>query len=303
MKKSLDAKIKMCSATEDNYLTHKSRYDVVEAMEENMDLFIANNAQIRLLVPLAEETTKPTTADKDIVLDNMCESAVLVSKAIQSYADSIGDVVLEGTMNWTIVKLKRLRLDQVGPICEGIHTKGTELLTVATPFGLTQAKLDLLDDNNVAWEAKEAATRNKLVDIGLAKEQISKRVADNMKRLTKRLDRMVYTLTESDPEAVRLWDENRKIINLPVTNTQAKIMVKEQADGIAVPEAEVLLVNGTTLRAITDENGEAVYKLKKNGLFALKVTASGFKPFEKPQVRMYLGKINRFEVELEPDMG
>lgn len=301
IRKTLDAKIKMFKAIATLYLTNKARFDVISAFAASMTSFTEHNAAIDTLVPLASEDTKPTTAQRDALRKPLNLSAAVVAKAVFAYADSIGDLVLKGSMKWTVAKLEALPLDQLGPNCDAIHKKGVALLNDAGPFGLTQAKLDKLKADNDAWVALESATRNKQVDITGYKEQLANKVADNMKLLTGRLDGMVFTLSESDPELVGLWDQTRTMVPLPTTETQAKVLVKQKMTDLFVFEAEVQFVNGVVNTAITNMNGEAEFKPIKQGLYQFKVVAPGFKPYQVQQLRLMKGKINRLEVELEAE--
>lgn len=302
IRKTLDAKIKMFKAIVTLYLSNKARFDVISAFAAAMTSFTENNAAIDTLVPLASEDTKPTTAQRVALCKPLYLSAAVVAKAVFAYADSISDLVLKGSMNWTVAKLDALPLDQLGANCDSIHKKGVALLKDAEPFGLTQAKLDKLKADNDAWVALESATRNKQVDISGYKEQLANKVADNMKLLTGRLDGMVFTLSESDPELVGLWDQTRTMVPLPTTETQAKVVVKQKMTDQFVFEAEVQLVNGVVNTAITNVDGEAEFKPIKQGLYLFKVVAPGFKPYQVQQLRLLKGKINRLEVELEAEV-
>ncbi len=300
IRKALDAKIKMFKAVATLYLTYKARFDVVLAMAANMTTFSNRNAVIDGLVPLASEDTKAMTDQRDALQAPLFLSAAVVANAVYSYADSIGDLVLKGEMNWTVAKLDKLSLDQLGPNCTAIHEKGVELLVQAGPFGLDQDKLDKLEADNTAWIALESGTRNKQIEISGYKRLLAKNVAENMKLLTDRLDGMVFTLSETDAALVELWNLARIIVPLPSTETQAKVTVKDIISNAFIYAAEVQLVNGQVNTAITNVSGEAEFKPIKQGYYLFKVMAAGYKPYEVIQQRLLKGKINRLEVALEP---
>lgn len=301
IKKALDAKIKMFKAVVMLYLSKKVRYDVVLAMAAAMTVFKNRNDVIDGLLVLATEDTKPMTKQRDALRPPLYKSATVVAKAIQGYADSIGNLELKGDMNWTESKLDDLPLDQLGPKCDAILKKGKLLLVQAGPFGLNQDKLDKLEADNLAWVAKESGTRNKLVAISEAKRQLEKSVRENMALLTGQLDNMVYTLLETDPELVGVWLQTTKPVAFPSTTTQAQVVVKDKLSNLYVYEAEVQMVNGVVTQAITNVNGEATFKPIKQGFFLFKVIAPGYKPYQIVQLRIYKGRINRLEVELEPE--
>ncbi|MBI1227599.1 MAG: hypothetical protein GC192_20365 [Bacteroidetes bacterium] len=299
--KRLDSKIKMFKATVSLYLSKQARFDVVTAFPAAMTTFQNRNAEIDNLVVLATEDTKPITQQRDALRPPLYLSAAVVARAICGYADSIGNLVLKGTMNWTEAKLDKLPLDQLGPQCDSIHEEGVLLLVEAGPHGLDQSKLDKLEDDNTAWKAMESGTRNKLVAISQAKRQLAKLIKDNMGLLTGQMNNMVFTLSESDPELVTIWEQTTSPVAFPSTTTQVQVLVKDKLSNLFIYEAEVELVNGVVNRAVTNIEGEAIYKPLKHGYYNVLVTALGYKRFELLQVRIYKGRINRLEVILEPE--
>lgn len=302
IRKQLDAKIKMFKAISALYLTYKARFDVIPAMAATMTSFNNQNVLIDDLVPLAIEDTKPITDQRDALRLPLYLSATVVAKALYAYADSIGDYALKGEVNWTISKLEKLPLDQLGPNCDAILKRGEVLLALAGPFGLDQDKLDKLEADNIAWIAKESGTRNKQVSISEDKRRLAKHVSENMSLLSGRLDGMVYTLSETDDELVGLWNQTRILVDFPVTETQAKVVVKQKLTDTFIYNAEVLFENGTLFRSFTDINGEAIQKPIKQGNYLFRVLAAGYKPYSIVQQRLYKGRINRFTVELEPEV-
>ncbi len=300
IKKDLDAKIKMFKAIALLYSTYTPRFDVVSAFAGLMTSFNDRNIVIDKLVPLAMRDTKDMTKQRDALRKPLYESAMIVAVAVKGYAASIDDLVLVGEMNWTEAKLKAITLDQLGPTCTKIHETGTTYLAEATPFGLTEDKLNKLENDNKAWIAKEAATRNLQVEISGNKVQLGKQIADNMALITNQLDNMVLTLSDSDTELVGLWDQARIIVHLPTTGTQAKITVSDKLTNDFIYQANVSLVNGVVYNAITDVNGEAEFKGIKPGIFLFSVNAPGYKPYSINQQRLLKGKITRLDVQLEP---
>jgi len=300
VKKELDSKIKMFKALVALYLSKQVRFDVVAAMAAAMTVFQDRNTVIDGLLVLATEDTKPITQQRDALRPPLYLSAAVVARAICGYADSIGNLELKGDMNWTVGKLDDLTLDKLGPQCDAIYNKGKALLVQAGPHGLDQDKLDKLFADNAAWKAKESGTRNKLAAISEAKRQLADKIKENMALLTGQLDNMVFTQSETDAELVGLWKQITTPVAFPTTTTQAQVVVKDKLSNLFVYEAEVQLVNGVVKKAITNVDGEAIYKPIKQGYYQFNVTAPGYKPYQINQLRLFKGRINRLEVVLEP---
>ncbi len=301
IKKEFDSKIKMFKALVTLYRSKQARFDVIPAMVTAMTVFQNRNTAIDDLAVLASEDTKSITKQRDALRPPLYLSAAVVARAICGYADSIGDLELKGDMNWTESKLGALPLDQLAPKCDAIYKKGDMLLEEAGPHGLDKEKLNKLKADNDAWIAKESGTRTKLVAISEAKRQLAKSIRENMALLTGQLNNMVFTLSESDAELVGEWDQTSSPVAFPTTTTQAQVVVKDKVSNLYVFEAEVQLVNGVVKKAVTNVNGEAIYKPIKQGLYLFIVTALGYKPYQVIQQRLYKGRINRLEVVLEPE--
>lgn len=300
MDKILSAKFKMMKAVAELYTTYQARFDVVPAMAPTMTVFLNTNDTIEDLIPKADQDTNAMTNQRDELREALYASTVFVTTPVAAYADKIGDLVLEGEMDWTIPKLRKLTIDVLGPQCTSIHTKATSLLTVATPSGLTQAKLDKMEADNEAWMDKESATRNLQSEISEYGRLLRKAIRSNMNLLEKQLDKLVYNLSETDAELYGFWVDAREVEAPHRTQTQVKVTVTDMVNETPIYAADLELVNGTTYKAVTNVGGEAMFQKKlKPGLYFFKVMKPGFKDFEIIEYRVFKGKINRIDVKLE----
>ncbi|MBI1223853.1 MAG: hypothetical protein GC192_01335 [Bacteroidetes bacterium] len=300
-----NAYIKMMTDVEKLYDANQAILDNIPAFAAKMVVFKNHNATIGLLLPLAEETTKPTTNERDLILENMCLAAEKVCKPVQAYAASINDLLLEGSMNWTADSLGRQVKDVVGPTCVSIHTKATEVKTPAADFGLKQSDLDDLDTNNTAWAAKQSAIRAKQVASSQAKRQILKSVADNKNLLNRILDRMVATLSDSNPTLVGLWNQTRQVMDPGTTvTTQRFKVVHRLEDSNMEPLYQATVVmekQGVRLELKTNSLGEVEFRPIKQGIYRVTVSLAGYQTVTFLEFRVKQGKIGKQEVELLPN--
>lgn len=301
MNKRLSSKFKMMKALVELYMSNQAKFDVLAAVAAAMVVFKNAIATIEALIPKAEEDTTSMTRQRDALRQALYQSTMAITEPVSAYAAGIGDLVLEAEMDWTVPKLKKIRQDQLGASCTSLYEKATTLLTEATPNGLTQAKLNKQKADNGAWIAKESATRSKQVEISEAKQQIRNAINKNMNLLEKQLDRSVYALSESDAELYDLWVKTREVEAPHTTSTQVKVFVANTEDDEPLYAANLELVNGVVHKAVTNTAGEAMFQKKlKPGLYKFKAYKPGFKDFEIIEYRVFLGKINRLEVKLEP---
>lgn len=301
MNKRNSSKFKMMKAVAELYKTYQARFDVVAAIATAMTVFKRTIATIEALIPKADEDTTSMTKQRDALREGLYLSTMAITEPVSAYAASIGDLVLEAEMDWTVAKLNRIKQNQLGATCSSLNDKASTLLTEATPNGLTQAKLDKQKADNTAWIAKESATRNKQVEISEAKQQIRDAINKNMNLLEKQLDRSVYALSETDAELYDLWVKTREVEAPHITSTQVKVFVANTEDDGPLYAANLELVNGVVHKAVTNTAGEAMFQKKlKPGLYRFKAYKPGFKDFEIMEYRVYLGKINRIDVKLAP---
>jgi len=300
----IDAKINMINTVIELVVTHSARLYVIPAFEAIFDTIISRQATVNLLLPTANGDTKSYRLARDQQIKVITDIALEVCNPTRAYASSINDNILLGEMKWTAAEFKNVTVEDLESTCQTIYDKAYAVRVAATPFGLTAGKLTALENQIPIWHTWVAAVRNRRVAIKTAKADVVKNVNENEKILKTQLDFMVQTLSATDPEMVTLWTNARQILDPQTTNTQALVTVLDSVTSEPIYQAQVQFVLGAvTYTATTDSLGEALIKpIKKPGKYNMTVSAPGYVTYFKVEVRVYLGRINRFTIELVPSV-
>ena len=153
----IDAKINMYSAIKELYANNKADFDTVPAFEATFETFTTKYDDIKLNQQVADDTTKPSTAEKDNVKFELATATWKVADPVAGYADSIHDIILYDAMNVTAEMLYRTKDDRMEATCQDILDQANAVKVAAAPYGLTQ---DMLDDATALipiWSAKASA--------------------------------------------------------------------------------------------------------------------------------------------------
>lgn len=295
----IDAKINMYSAIKELYANNKADFDTVPAFEATFEIFTTKYDDIKLNQQVADDTTKPSTAEKDNVKFELATATWKVADPVAGYADSIHDIILYDAMNVTAEMLYRTKDDRMEATCQDILDQANAVKVAAAPYGLTQ---DMLDDATAlipVWSAKASAPRLKRAAIHTATGLVVKQSGEMDNLLERQLDRMVNTLADTKPELVSQWYVARKVLKPGSTTTQVQFLVLDKATTDPIYQATTMLTKGgITISASTNISGEALVKPIKEGLYDIQVTMPGYQDFVLLQYRVVKGKINRITVEL-----
>ncbi len=301
MKAIIEAKIAMIDTVVELVNTQSARFYVIPAFEAKFDALKIRHNKVIELLPLANSTTKSFRMARDQKILNVATAAFEVCTPTRAYAASINDDILLNDMKWSLKELKRVKIELIEGVCQTIYDKAYAVRVAATPFNLTADKLTKLETEIPIWQDWVAAVRTRQVAIKVAKQDVVKNVNENEKVLKTQLDFMVESLSTSDPEIVALWYNSRQIIDPPTTNTQSQFVVTNSVTNLPIDLGDLLMVNGAlSYTAKTNSLGEATIKPMKPNKYDVTVSAPGYIPYFKREQRVYLGRINRFNIALVP---
>ena len=116
--------------------------------------------------------------------------------------------------------------------------------------------------------------------------------------LINQMDFLVKNFEQTHPDFVRKYRQARKIKDAAHTKTQLKGVVTNKADGQPIKGATITIVE-LGISTKTRANGEYHFKPIDHGEFTVKVTATGFQDFEKDEVKIKMGEVNKLDIRLE----
>ena len=278
------------------YDQHQSRFTVIPAFKNAFQEVTNRRNTIQTQMLVSENDTTSTTGAKDNVQEELCVATAKAAAPVSAYADSIRDAELHALMNVSVPKLMKEKQGLLEAACLKIYNKAVELKEQAAPFNLTGDLLSDVETLLEKWRVKLPSTGIQQAVITTSIENIAKLMVEIDAILKKQLDKMMVTLTKTDPELVSLWENARTIKKPQRTVTQLVVKVQAKEDSKPVADRLVLAVNGIETPARTNAEGEAIFKPIKNGIYDVKVMVEGSEPMVLKSCRIWMGKINRVEM-------
>lgn len=310
-----DARLNMIAAVITLYNLTKAKFDVIPRIKFLFnELIIPKYAAIQLVLNGARQSTRDTTEMKNKEKEELAAAIFDIQKPLQSYAASIGDLVLKRLVGRTLRTLKRLKLDKVEDTCKAIIDKATSLQTELESYGLTQARITLAKDKLAAWKTWYTATAIKKGEIASSNTNVDKQIKVIMDILKEQLDPLVGVIP-NDVETQQKYASARVITSPGRTVTQLQLPVMTRnGDGSLHPVCGATLnlrMTYTDKKKVThhivehtgktDIDGLATFKPLRQGYYDIEVLKAGYQPFTLLQIRVKKGQIGRIEVELLPE--
>lgn len=297
MEAKQEAKLTMCRAVEQHCDNNSAIIGLIAAFLTAFNVFKAKIAEIMNATQLADLSLQGITADKSNRKQNLAQMATDIAGIIYAYAVAIGNLTLKQEMNITFSKLIQTRDDQLAPRCQNIHDKGIENLAQLGEYGIKDGNLSALQ---TAIDEYQAATPKPRTAVSQRKTHNA-----NLRRLFKetdailkdQMDRLVVNFRTSNPDFVAQYFSNRQIIDPATTTTQLRGKVTNKADGTAIHNAEITIVE---LSKTANSNSLGNYSIKPApiGKFTIRVHLAGFTDVEIFDFDIKLGDITTLNVEL-----
>ena len=256
----------------------------------------AHIAEILSLDQAIGTDLKGITRDKSILKKELSKLASIVAGAIYAYATVIKNNTLAQEVNTNNTKLLRTSDDSLAPRCQAIHDKALSLRSELEDYNITPQTLTELQTAINNYQAATPKQRTAVTDRKvLIKQQtaIFKKIEE---LFTKRMDKLVATLSATHPEFVAKYESDRIILDPRTTATQLKGTVKD-ATGTPIKNAEITVVE-LNLTTKSDAEGKYSFKPIRNGKYTIRATASGFNDMEIEDVETKVGEIKHLEVNL-----
>jgi len=223
-------------------------------------------AQIKLLDQLNEidiGTTKGVTLDTNTLRKTMTLLAVKCASATFAYADSKKNNTLKAKVNFTEQKLNAYRKEVVDDLCQNIRDAANANIANVQNWGATPSDVSDLQTAISIYRNATANPRNAIIKRSDAKRQIKTIIRQLIDvNLKSRMDKMVSTLTLTNPTFVNQYFLAREIIDVGTHHTRFT--------GIITATNKKLLASAEIILKKTGEQIIAYQtKPKANGKFSL----------------------------------
>lgn len=300
MEKISDTHLNMQRTTAQFYKENKPKLDTVAAITDNFVSFDANMVIIE--AALTDALNDPTVAAgiAEKLKIELAKATEKVALGAAAYAEVVKNATLLQIMKVRASGLIGEKKDRLPTLCQQVHDEANKVIDQLAPYNVTKADLDTLNAAIPPYSAAANSPRLSHGNVKSATDTVVETLRLNNELLKTRLDRLVLTLSTTEPALVVGWKNARKLVNQPSKHTSLLLTVMD-ADGKPIAEAKVKVVKGDKeYTGQTDETGLCEFKPIVFGEVALTVEAADYQPFSLNKLKVKRSEENTLEVRLQP---
>lgn len=291
-----EAKLTMSRAVEKLCDDFPAIIALIPALAAAVTELKAHIAEILSLDQAIGTDLKGITRDKSVLKTELAKRASIVAGAIYAYATVIKNNTLAQEVDTNYSKLAKTRDDSLAPRCQTIRDKAQSLRSELADYNITSQTLTDLQTAINNYQAATPKQRTAVTDRKVQNKQQTASFKKIDELLTKRMDKLVATLSATHPEFVAKYESDRQVLDPRTTSTQLKGTVKDAA-GNPIKNATITVVE-LNLTTKSDAEGKYSFNPINFGKFTIKFTANGFPTFEKQDCEIKLGKSVKCDAKL-----
>jgi hypothetical protein len=291
------AKFTMFKSLEQHFDANADIVSTIAALAAAVTAFKAIITAIIGAEQLTNVNLTGIAVDKSTAKLTLAQTAADIAAVIGAFAAATGNGTLEAEVKYTFNKLKRMRDEQLAPVCQIIHDRAVENETALADYGITTAKITGLQRAITDYAAKTPNTRTA---VGNRKTQTAQRqelFRQGTTILKKQIDNLIKNFRITEPNFHETYFNLREIKDPSKTTTTLKGIITDRADGKPIKNALITIVQ-LAKTAKTDSTGEYSIKPVEHGKYTVIVTAEGYQTFESDEVEVKLGDIKHLDVSL-----
>lgn len=294
-----EAKLNMFRATQKHCNDNPTIVATVPAFETASQ---ALNAKIASIIATAQQEdliTKGITVDKAEAKKTLCQLATDTAAPIFAFASANNNNQLMQEVNFTYTQLFKSKDDQLAPRCQNILNAAQNNLAALAAYGITAATVTTLQTTINNYQNKVPDPRNAAAQKATIRLNLKNLIKEADKVLKLQMDKTVVAFKTANPDFVSTYKINRIIIDPSKTTTTLKGTVINSADNSFIAGATIA-IEGTTIKAITNDKGEYEIKPIIPGTVNIIVSAPKFKDTTKTNIIIKQGQINKQDIALNP---
>lgn len=231
--------------------------------------------------------------------EKMCKLAHSVASALFAWASSIGNDEIIAQTKLSYSDIFKYRDDQVATICTNIYKLAVDHMDDLTNFGLTKTINDMLLTAATNYKTALPSPRVAKARKKAAGETIVTLLNEGNELLKTQMDPTSILLQPTQPEFVKQYKANRKLVNLATVSTQIKGTFVNQKTKAPIQNGVLELVE-IGKEIVTNDKGEFASGKIPNGKYIAKAKAINFITKDLLQVEVKRGQITRLNIVLEP---
>ena len=269
----------------------------IAAFQTAVNQFKAIFAQILETEQIRSQPLTGITAGKSADRANLTKTAAAVAGFLSAYASVTKNAALKSDVNFSNSKLLLMREDMLVQTAQNIHDLGTANAAALKDYGVTAAKSAELQTAIDAFKIsmlKPRTAKDQKATLTVNRDELFAQMDDI---LINQMDFLVKNFEQTHPDFVRKYRQARKIKDPATVKTQLKGVVTTKSEGLPIKGASITIVE-LGLSTKTRANGEYHFKPIDQGEFTIKANATGFQDFEKDEVRITKGEVNKLDILL-----
>lgn len=293
-----EAKLSMCQGVKVHLDDNATIIAANTAFQTAFNNFKTKVAAVVSTTQLTDLALTGLAVSKKTSKQDMCAPAADIAGVVFAFADATGNSALKAEVDYSLSDLLKLKDSLVAPRCQNIHDKSVENKTALVDYGITNAMLTNLQAAIDSYTETIPKPRTAVSNRKTLNANIVQLFKDIDSILLNQMDKLVVTFRAAHPDFVSTYFNVRRITDPAVTATQLKGVVTSAADGSAIKDAMVTIVE-LSKTAKTKASGEYKFKPIAKGTYTVRVTKTGFQDFEADEVEVKLGEVNHFNAVLE----
>lgn len=273
-----EAQLNMERTVEEVLDDHVVVTDTVPAVKNVVAVFKAVIVKILAAVQSQGKQIGGIRTDKGKAKEAMCQMATDMAGFGAAYANETGNETLEEELNYSMTDLMRLRDDEAGPICMGIHDILEENKVALVDYGVTDGMLVDFKKSITLYEGMVPDVRKAEVAHGLQTASIDTLLRSNAELLNKRLDKLMPLFKNIDADFVDLYYRARVLVDPKHITTALRVTVIDEVTNLEVANPKLTIIETGDIIA-GDASGIILWKPAQNGDFTYEVVATGYDTF------------------------
>lgn len=272
----------------------------IPAFKNGKDELEAIVTEIQGLMQQQLQITSGIATSKSAQKVAMCTLGADVASGVYAWTAVNDDLVNMAKVDLSFSDLMDYREGEAPLVCLNIHELASDNLAALADYGVTARMVDELKRLADAYKEAEPEPRLAKADKKAVRENLARLIGEGRLVLTKRMDKTARLLARTSADFVKQYKVSRKLVRLPTVHTQMKGKVTNAATGAAIENAEVVIEElGLVLHS--DVNGEFESGMIPNGVYRVRVSATGFARVVVGNVRVKKGKIAHLNCQLAGD--
>ena len=239
------------------------------------NLFLPIIGEIEAQAEIQETSSHGSTEQKSNTRTSLEAQMNYMISAMKAYARASGVENILNDVDYTPSELKRATGNNIAVWAGDVHRVATTNLLPLTPYGISQPKLDTLDDTKEAFLLLLKAPENVIQDVKRATETIASLFTQGNTILNEQLDELINLFVPEHQDFVDAYRIAREISDPATITIALKGKVIDSATQKPIPGADIYFQE-IDLHVKTNKNGTFQRKNLPNGPVHVVISYPGF---------------------------